>query len=133
MIDLIAPIFKLPWVHIFIAVLAAQLLAMLWYGLLFRKAHVRLSENKTKDINWHTTVPEFLGLLTSAYLIGLLSLHPDIYLLGIDALIGLTVLFMLSSLLYQQAPSMDRFRFWMINAGYRTVAISIMAIIIWFA
>ena len=133
MMDLIAPIFDLPFVHMIGGTVIAYFLGALWYGRIFLNTWMRIVTTAPKENTPVAMVVQFFGLLAQAYLIGLFSLFPEIYLLCVDALIGVTMLMMLSGTLYQYGNTRDAYRLWGINAGYEVLAIIIIATVIWFA
>ena len=120
----------LPWVHIVVGAVVAYLFGFLWYGVWFNKQYMALVENKSKKTNCVAMTVQFLGLLMLAYLIGILSLLPELYLLGTDALIGTILLITLAGALFHYGNNKRALRFWLITGGYEMVATFIIFLII---
>jgi len=73
---------------------------------------------------------QFIGTLVLAYLIGIFSLFPTMFLLGIDALIGVVLLLSLAGALFQRGNTRHAVQFWLITAGYDVVAILSMVLVL---
>ena len=125
---------QLPWIGIVIGSIAAYAIGWGWYGVLFQKQYMRLIENKREKTNWTAMGVQYLGLLTLAYLIGIFSLFPTMFLLGLDALIGVILFLSLAGVLFQRGNTRNAMQFWLITAGYDIVAVLSAALcIIYFA
>lgn len=122
----------LPWWQIAVGAALAYFAGWLWYGVWFRDAYMPLVENQEDRTNWTATVIQFLGLFMLAYLLGVLSVYPEVFLLGTDALVGVIFFMTLAGVLFQRGNTRDAVRFWLITAGYEVVSILLIAAVIWF-
>ena len=120
----------LPWTGIVIATLVAYAVGWVWYGVLFRKQYQSLRQNNTGRTNWAALVAHCLGTFVLAYLIGIFSLFETMFLLGIDALMGIVLFFSLAGCLFHRGSTRETVRFWIIVAGYEMVAILSIALVI---
>ena len=122
---------QLPWQEIVIGTVAAYLLGLLWYGVFFKKQYMQCIENKEEKTNWIAMAVQLFALFLLAYIIGVFTIFEETFLLGIDALMGITIFMTLAGVLFQRGNTRKAIRFWLITAGYEVIAIGIIALIMW--
>ena len=119
----------LPWWQIAVGAGVAYLFGFLWYGVLLKKYYMPLIQNREEKTNHLAMLMQFLGTLVLAYLIGIFSLFETMFLVGIDALMGVVLLLSLAGILFQRGNNRNAVRFWLITAGYELIAILIITIV----
>lgn len=120
----------LPYQSILIGVVVGWVISSIWYGFFFRKQFVRLinkSEGCKPDA-WLMII-QLIGLALLSYLIGILSLHPDIYWVAIDALIGVVVFMTFTGMLMQRGTTKTSFQLGGIVAGHDAIVILAIALV----
>ena len=122
----------LPWLSVVIGAAAAYFFGWFWYGVLFRERYMSLTGNKGKKTNCLVVWVQILGLFVLAYFIAILSIFPiAMFLLSIDALIGVILFLTLAGFLFQYGNTSKAMGSWLISGGYGIAAIALMATIIW--
>ena len=119
----------LPWWQIIVASAVAYCIGWVWYGRVFKKQYKQLIENRGKT-NRTALIVQLVAVVLTAYLIGILSLFPDMFLLGVDAVIGVVLFILLAGILFQQGATRNAMGFWLVAAGYEAIAILSIAVII---
>ena len=125
--EIILIVSGVPW---FVVVGLAALgffVSWLWYGVLFKKIWMRLSNQSRAKPSNATMIVRFAEMFTLAYIIALIA-QTDLatFMLFVDALIGVVLLVTLSGSMF----SGGNIKLWGLNAGFYIVVILIFSVLL---
>lgn len=117
------------WFIIVVATVAGYAVGIIWYGFLFRKQLIRLTDRQKGEKVSKQTM--FVGLLASfalAYFITFLMMLDDVVMSWIilGSFVDVLLLGILASTMLEGRNDMRAFKMWFIHIGYYLVKISIV-------
>ena len=133
---LFASLSELPWLWILLLGVATFLFSMLWYGVLFKEALLRL-QNKSKEsceVNKFGMAIQLCEHLLLAYFLALLVTYTALphLLLLLDAFLGTLLFGLLAGKLFTIEQRSSAWKLWGIHAGFYCSAICAVATIFFF-